>query len=116
MTPAELTPELLRTACDSLNPGGQTKLAHLLGMHPTLLRKKLAGKVRITSRDARHVSLVMAQVSQPTKAGKQAVGKPFSSQCGGATEARGGGVENPATLSSLSTAVRTSFPGEKEGL
>jgi DNA-binding transcriptional regulator YdaS (Cro superfamily) len=46
-----MTPQQLRAHCDSLNPGGQTKLAKLIGMHATLLRKKLAGKVKIRTVD-----------------------------------------------------------------
>jgi len=50
-----MTPEELRAHCDSLNDergtGGQTRLADLLDMHPTLLRKKLAGKVKIRKVD-----------------------------------------------------------------
>jgi DNA-binding transcriptional regulator YdaS (Cro superfamily) len=55
MTPAEL-----RAVCDSLNPGGQTRLARLLGICPTLLRKKLAGKVGISRVDELAVKHVVA--------------------------------------------------------
>ena len=43
MTPAELHP-----LCDSLNPGGQSKLARLLGWHYTTVWRKLNGKSNIT--------------------------------------------------------------------
>lgn len=46
MTPAEL-----RSVCDSLNPGGQTRLAELLGWTPRTMRNKLAGKTAITRSD-----------------------------------------------------------------
>jgi len=46
MTPAEL-----RAICNDMNPGGQTRLAKLLGMNRTVLVKKLGGKVGISQRD-----------------------------------------------------------------
>jgi DNA-binding transcriptional regulator YdaS (Cro superfamily) len=50
-----MTPAQLRRICNSLNDhrgtGGQTRLAELLGVHPTLIRKKLAGKVPISKKD-----------------------------------------------------------------
>lgn len=50
MTPAEL-----RAICDSLNDergtGGQTRLAELLDWDSSTIRRKLAGKTRITRTD-----------------------------------------------------------------
>jgi hypothetical protein len=58
MTPAEL-----RVACDSLNDergtGGQTTLARLLGWDASTIRRKLAGKSKISRADelaVRHVA------------------------------------------------------------
>jgi DNA-binding transcriptional regulator YdaS (Cro superfamily) len=42
MTPAEL-----RSICDSLNPGGQSKLARMLDVSPRTMRRWLAGKIGI---------------------------------------------------------------------
>lgn len=51
MTPAEL-----RRICDSLNDerdtGGQTRLAELVGWDASTVRRKLAGKTKITKADA----------------------------------------------------------------
>jgi DNA-binding transcriptional regulator YdaS (Cro superfamily) len=55
-----MTPAKLRAICDSLNPGGQTRLASLLGIHPTLIRKKLAGKVSISRVDELAIKHVVA--------------------------------------------------------
>ncbi len=46
-----MTPDELRTICDSLNPGGQSKLARKLGWDSSTVRRKLAGKSRITRAD-----------------------------------------------------------------
>lgn len=50
MTPAEL-----RRVCESLNDergtGGQTRLARLLGWDSSTVRRKLAGKSKITRAD-----------------------------------------------------------------
>jgi hypothetical protein len=46
-----MTPDELRALCDSLNPGGQSKLARLLGWHYSTLWRKLAGKSKITRTD-----------------------------------------------------------------
>lgn len=50
-----MTPTELRTICDSLNDergtGGQTRLAELLGWDPSTVRRKLAGKTKITKAD-----------------------------------------------------------------
>lgn len=62
MTPAEL-----RAICDSLNPGGQTKLAGMIGMHPTLLRKKLAGKVKIRKVDEFAIEEAVKQFNRQKK-------------------------------------------------
>ena len=42
MIPAEL-----RSICDKLNPGGQSKLARKLGVSPRTMRRWLAGKCEI---------------------------------------------------------------------
>jgi DNA-binding transcriptional regulator YdaS (Cro superfamily) len=41
----------LRSITNSLNPGGQTKLAVMLGWSPRTVRNKLAGKTSITRAD-----------------------------------------------------------------
>jgi hypothetical protein len=50
-----MTPEELRAICDSLNDergtGGQTKLACLLCWDGSTVRRKLAGKSKITHSD-----------------------------------------------------------------
>jgi DNA-binding transcriptional regulator YdaS (Cro superfamily) len=46
MTPAEL-----RAICDSLNPGGQTRLAELLGWDASTIRRKLSGATKISRAD-----------------------------------------------------------------
>lgn len=56
MTPAEL-----RRVCDSLNPGGQTRLAELLGWNPSTVRRKLAGTSRITRADELAIRQVVKQ-------------------------------------------------------
>lgn len=43
-----MTPAALRTLCKR---HGTTRLARLIGVHPSLLRKKPAGTVAITVRD-----------------------------------------------------------------
>jgi hypothetical protein len=57
-----MTPDELRAICDSLNDergtGGQTKLAGLLRWDRSTIRRKLAGKSKITHSDElsiRHV-------------------------------------------------------------
>jgi DNA-binding transcriptional regulator YdaS (Cro superfamily) len=42
MTPAEL-----RSICDKLNPGGQSKLARMISVSPRTMRRWIAGKVEI---------------------------------------------------------------------
>lgn len=64
MTRAEL-----RAHCGSLKPGGQTKLAGLIGMHATLLRKKLAGKVKIRKVDELAVKEAIKRFKKQKKAG-----------------------------------------------
>jgi hypothetical protein len=46
-----MTPANLRTLCDTMNPGGQSKLARLLGWHYSTLWRKLNRKSRITQSD-----------------------------------------------------------------
>ena len=41
----------LRSLCDSLNPGGQSKLARMLDWHYTTLWRKLNGKSKFTQSD-----------------------------------------------------------------
>ena len=62
-----MTPTELRAVCDSLNPGGQTRLARLLGIHPTLMRKKLAGKVGISRVDELAIKHVVAGAKRRKK-------------------------------------------------
>jgi hypothetical protein len=51
-----LTPAALRTICDSLNdelgPGGQSRLARLLGWHHSTVWRRLTGISPITESDA----------------------------------------------------------------
>lgn len=42
-----MTPTELRSICNSMNPGGQTKLARKLDVNPRTIRRWLAGKSRI---------------------------------------------------------------------
>lgn len=42
-----MTPGEFRTLCNSLNPGGQTKLARMLKVNPRTVRRWLASKSRI---------------------------------------------------------------------
>ena len=44
-----MTPSELRSICDRLNPGGQSKLARKLGVSPRTMRRWLAGKCEIPS-------------------------------------------------------------------
>jgi DNA-binding transcriptional regulator YdaS (Cro superfamily) len=41
----------LRQICESLDPGGQTRLARLLDWHPSTVRRKLSGASKITKAD-----------------------------------------------------------------
>lgn len=54
-----MTPDQLRAFCDSLNPGGQTELAGMMGWTTRTMRNKLAGKTPITKADAMAISHVM---------------------------------------------------------
>jgi len=56
-----MTPAALRHICDSLNPGGQTKLAHLLGWDPSTVRRKLAGKSKITKSDELAIKSILVE-------------------------------------------------------
>lgn len=51
MTPAEL-----RSICDKLNPGGQTRLAEMLGWDASTVRRKLSGDTKITRVDQLAIS------------------------------------------------------------
>jgi DNA-binding transcriptional regulator YdaS (Cro superfamily) len=59
-------PTALRRICDSLNnergTGGQTKLARLLGWHPSTIRRKLSGKSKITKADELAIRSVIADL------------------------------------------------------
>lgn len=44
-----MTPVALRSICDSLNPGGQSKLARMIGVNPRTIRRWLAGTSDIPS-------------------------------------------------------------------
>jgi hypothetical protein len=46
-----LTTSPLCQICESLDPGGQTKLARFLGWHPSTIRRNLSGKSKITQAD-----------------------------------------------------------------
>jgi hypothetical protein len=47
----DLSTHHLRRLCDSLNPGGQSKLARLLGWNYSTVWRKLNGKSRIIHSD-----------------------------------------------------------------
>jgi hypothetical protein len=47
-----MTPADLRAICNSLNPGGQSKLARMIGVDPRTIRNKLSGSTPITESDA----------------------------------------------------------------
>ncbi|WP_151458176.1 hypothetical protein [Tautonia plasticadhaerens] len=46
-----MTREELRLICDSLDPGGQSKLARMLNVDPRTIRRKLSGASRISRAD-----------------------------------------------------------------
>jgi hypothetical protein len=46
-----MTPDEPRSICDSVHPGGQTKLARKLGWEISTIRRKLAGKTNISLTD-----------------------------------------------------------------
>ena len=54
-----MTRSELRSLCEKLNPGGQTKLAGMLEWTPRTMRNKLAGKSKITKADAMAITHVM---------------------------------------------------------
>ena len=60
-----MTPTELPAICDSLNnkhgKGGQTRFAELVGWDPCTVRRKLAGKTRITRSDALAIRLVVME-------------------------------------------------------
>lgn len=47
-----MSPEVLRSYCNLLNPAGQTKLAKALGWSDRTMRLKIAGKSPIKRSDA----------------------------------------------------------------
>jgi hypothetical protein len=51
----------LRTICNRV---GTTKLAQLIGVHPSLLRKKAAGTVGITQRDETAIDQALMRISE----------------------------------------------------
>jgi hypothetical protein len=59
-----MTRRELRKLCDSLNPGGQTKLAGMLGWAARTMRNKLAGKTKITQSDELAVERAMQKLSE----------------------------------------------------
>ena len=65
-----MTSTALRTICASLNPGGQTRLAKLLGVTPRTIRNKLSGKTPITQAD--ELAIRQALVSLPADSGTKA--------------------------------------------
>jgi DNA-binding transcriptional regulator YdaS (Cro superfamily) len=66
MTPAEL-----RAICDSLNDergtGGQSKLARLLGWDSSTIRRKLAGRSKITQSNQLAIERVIQVPTAPSK-------------------------------------------------
>jgi hypothetical protein len=59
-----MTPAVLRYICKSLDPGGQTKLARLLGWNPSTIRRKLSGKSKIRKDDELAIQKVMSDMAQ----------------------------------------------------
>ena len=55
-----MTPIELRAICDSLNPGGQSKLARMIGVNTRTLRRWLSGKVDIPEIAAIAIKAVVA--------------------------------------------------------
>jgi hypothetical protein len=55
-----VTPSALRRICESLDPGGQTKLARLLGWNPSTIRRKLSGRSKISKADELAIRWVVA--------------------------------------------------------
>ena len=47
-----MPPSDLRSLCDSLNPGGQSKFARMLGWSHSTFWRKLNGKSKISESDA----------------------------------------------------------------
>lgn len=70
-----MTPADLRRICDSLNDerviGGQTELARRMGWNASTVRRKLAGKSRITRADeiAIHAVSSLLRLALPTDNG-----------------------------------------------
>ncbi len=64
-----MTSEELRSICDSLNDergtGGQTKLARLLEWDASTVRRKLAGKTKITRSDELAIERAMQKAHNP---------------------------------------------------
>jgi DNA-binding transcriptional regulator YdaS (Cro superfamily) len=62
-----MTPSELRRICDSLNDergtGGQARLAELLGWDTSTVRRKLAGKTKITKADALAIERAVSQAA-----------------------------------------------------
>lgn len=57
-----MTPIQLRRICNSLNPGGQTRLARLLGWNPSTIRRKLAGESKISKADELAIRFVLSEL------------------------------------------------------
>jgi hypothetical protein len=62
---SSLRPSELRSFCDRLNPGGQSKLARLLGWNHSTFWRKLNGKSRITESDALAISKALEIADEP---------------------------------------------------
>jgi DNA (cytosine-5)-methyltransferase 1 len=75
-----LTPVELRAICDDLNDkhgtGGQSLLARLLEIHPSLIRKKLKGQVGISKVDELAIKHAVGGWKRRKKAGKGRNGTP----------------------------------------
>jgi DNA-binding transcriptional regulator YdaS (Cro superfamily) len=57
-----MIPADLRAIRDSLNPGGQSKLARMLGWHHSTVWRKLNGKSRITPSDEMAIKQALVQL------------------------------------------------------
>jgi len=62
-----LTRSELRSLCENLNPGGQTKLAGMLEWTPRTMRNKLAGKTRITKADELAIERALQKAKETPK-------------------------------------------------
>ena len=60
-----MTPEELRTICDGLNPGGQSKLARMLTWDSCMIRRRLSGETKITYSDELAIIKALESNSKP---------------------------------------------------